>query len=142
MRYETTLWQQGNNTGIEVPEHIMDALDAGRRPAVVVTVNGYEFRTTVGGMGGRAMLPFSAARRAESGLHGGDALLVDIAVDLHPRPIEVPDDLAAALDAADARAVFDALPPSKRKAHVAAVAGAKSAATRQRRIVAVVEALK
>lgn len=141
MRYETTLWQQGNNTGIEVPDEVIAALGAGRRPPVDVTVNGYQFRTTVGAMGGRAMLPFSAAHRAESGLAGGDDLVVDIEVDAAPRPIELTDELVAALEAAGVRAAFDALAPSRRKAHAAAVADAKSDATRQRRVASIVEGL-
>ena len=141
MRYVTQLWQSGNNTGIEVPEEVLTALGAGRRPPVTVSANGYEFRTTVGAMNGRAMLPFSAQRRAESGLRGGEDLVVDIEVDGTPRTIDVPDDLAAALAAADVRAAFDAEAPSKRKAHVTAVTGAKAAPTRARRIASIVEGL-
>jgi hypothetical protein len=32
----------GSNTGIEVPADVVAALDAGKRAAVVVSVNGYE----------------------------------------------------------------------------------------------------
>ena len=37
--------QVGNNTGIEVPPEVIEALGAGKRPPVVVVVNGYEYRT-------------------------------------------------------------------------------------------------
>lgn len=138
MRYATRMIQTGNNTGIEVPDQVLDALGGGRRPAVRVTVNGYTFSATVGSMAGRAMLAFSAARRAESGLAGGDDLDVEIELDTAPRTVDLPDDLAAALDEAGARAVFDKLAPSARKAHVTAVEGAKAPTTRQRRIAAIV----
>jgi antitoxin component of MazEF toxin-antitoxin module len=46
--FETTLSSFGNNTGIVVPEATIAALGAVKRPAVVVNVNGYEFRNTVG----------------------------------------------------------------------------------------------
>ncbi len=36
MRFETTLSQMGNNTGIEVPAEVLDALGGGKRAAVVV----------------------------------------------------------------------------------------------------------
>ena len=53
--------------------------------------------------------------------------------------LEVPDDLAAALDTAPkARATFDAYPPSVRKAALASIAMAKTPATRSRRIEATV----
>ncbi len=48
-----------NNTGIEVPPEIVEQLGAGKRPAVVVTVNGFTYRTTVAVMGGRFLMPFS-----------------------------------------------------------------------------------
>ena len=34
---------------------------------------GYEFRSTIAAMGGKYLLPFSADRRKESGIQGGDA---------------------------------------------------------------------
>jgi uncharacterized protein DUF1905 len=66
------MFQQGNNTGIEVSADIVAALVAGKRPAVVVNVNGYEYRSTVAPMGGRYLLPFSAERGNES-TSGGSA---------------------------------------------------------------------
>ena len=132
----------GNNTGIEVPPEVIEALGAGRKPPVVVTVNGYEYRSTVAVMGGRHLIPFSSDKRAATGIQGGDPIVVDLEVDTAPRTVEVPDDLAVALDGAPgARAAFDALSPSARKAHVTAVEGAKAAETRQRRIDGIVAKL-
>ncbi len=37
-------------TGINVPDHVVEELGAGRRPAVLVTINGYSFPTTLGVM--------------------------------------------------------------------------------------------
>ena len=141
MRYTTTLFQIGSNTGIEVPPEVLDALGGGKRPAVSVVVNGYAFRGTVGAMGGRALISFSAEKRAASGLSGGDPIEVDLELDTAPRTVAVPEDLAAALDAAGATAAFDALSPSARKAHVTSVEGAKAAETRARRVAAVVAKL-
>jgi hypothetical protein len=134
MRFETTMSQSGNNTGIEVPPDVIEAFGAGKKPPVVVIVNGYEYRSTVAVMGGRFMIPFSSDKRAATGIGGGDPIVVDLEVDTAPRTVEVPADLATALEAAGARAAFDALSPSARKAHVTAVEGAKAAETRQRRI--------
>jgi uncharacterized protein YdeI (YjbR/CyaY-like superfamily) len=52
--------------------------------------------------------------------------------------VEVPVDLAAALDEAGRRAAFDGLAPSHRKGHVTSVEGANAEATRARRVAAVV----
>jgi hypothetical protein len=142
MRFSTTLTQMGKNTGIEVPEQVVTALGAGKRPAVVVDVNGFEYRSTVAVMGGRYLLPFSAERRAESGIAGGDAIDVELTLDTAPRTVEVPDDLQAALSAAPvAAAAWAKLAPSARKAHVTSVQGAKAAETRDRRIAAIVAKL-
>ena len=142
MRFETTMLLTGNNTGIEVPPDVIEALGAGRKPPVTVTVNGYEYRSTVAVMGGRHLIPFSSDKRAATGIQGGDPIVVDVEVDTAPRTVEVPDDLAAALDASPAaRAAFDALSPSARKAHVTNVASAKAAETRERRVDAIVAKL-
>lgn len=71
--FETTLTASGNNTGILVPDTVIEHLGAGRRPAVVVDLNGYECRSTVAVMGGRHLVGVCAAVRAATGLAGGDA---------------------------------------------------------------------
>ncbi len=142
MRFETKLLQTGNNTGIEVPPEVVDALGGGKRPAVALTVNGYAYRSTVGVMGGKSLVPFSSDHRAASGLKRGDTIVVDIELDVAPRDVAVPTDLATALDAAGVRAAFDKLAFSHRKEHVRAIEDAKTADTRARRIEKAIEKLK
>jgi hypothetical protein len=134
MRFDTTLFRNGNNTGIEVPADLIEKLGGGKRPAVTVSVNGFAYRSTVGVMGGRYLIPFSSDKRAATGLAGGEAITVELELDTAPREVEVPVDLAAALDAAGVRAAFDALSPSAKKAHVTNVEAAKAPETRARRI--------
>ncbi len=142
MKFSTTLLQMGNNTGIEVPEDVVTALAAGKRPAVVVNVNGFEYRSTVAVMGGKFLLPFSAERRRDSGISGGDTIDVELILDTAPRTVEVPKDLLAALDGSPvAAAAWEKLSPSARKAHVTSVLGAKAAETRARRIAGIVTKL-
>jgi hypothetical protein len=141
MRWETTLLKMGNNTGIEVPAEVIEELGGGKRPAVDVVVNGFAYKSTVGVMGGKSLIPFSSDKRAATGLAGGEAITVEVTLDAAPRTVELPDDLVEALAAAGARAAFDALAPSARKAHVANVEGAKAEETRRRRIVAIVDKL-
>ena len=136
------MFQDGNNTGIEVPADVVAALGAGKRPPVVVNVNGFSYRSTVAPMGGKFLIPFSAARRQDSGMGGGDAIEVDLTLDTAPRTIEVPTDRRTALDESPrAAAAWEALSFSNRKAHVETVAGAKAAETRTRRIAAIVAKL-
>jgi hypothetical protein len=133
--FDTTVTATGNNTGIVVPDHLIDELGAGRRPAVVVNVNGYEYRNTVGVMGGKHMISISAAVRKETGLKGGDPIHVTLTLADAPREVDVPGDFAAAL-AADpaAGAFFAALSNSLQRYHVDSITEAKTAETRQRRI--------
>ncbi len=142
MKFSTTMFQTGNNTGIEVPEDVVEALGAGKRPPVNVTVNGYAYRSTIAPMGGQYLIPFSADKREATGIGGGDAIEVELTLDTAPRTVEPPEDLAVALAAAPGAAeAFAALAPSRQKAHVASVEGAKTDATRERRIVKVVAEL-
>jgi hypothetical protein len=133
--FETTLTALGNNTGIDVPPDVIDALGAGKRPPVLVDVNGYHYRSTVAVMGGRNLISVSAAIRSATGLRGGDPIRVALTVADTPREVDVPEDLAAAL-AADERvaAFFAGLSNSLQRYHVGNVTGAKTAETRQRRI--------
>ena len=133
--FETTVAATGNNTGIVVPEEVMDQLAAGKRPPVAVTVNGYEYRSTVAVMGGRFMIGISAAVRQATGLAGGDPIRVTLTVVDTPREVDVPADFAAAM-AADEQvaAFFGRLSNSLQRYHVDTINGAKSPETRERRI--------
>ncbi len=142
MRFETTLFLVGNNTGIDVPPAVLEELGGGKRPLVNVTVNdGYSYRSAVAPMAGRYLIAFSSDKRAATGLKGGEAITVELTLDTEPRTVEIPDDLAAALAAAGVREAFDQLAPSRQKAHVTNVEGAKAAETRARRVAAVVDSL-
>ncbi|MGE5134911.1 MAG: YdeI/OmpD-associated family protein [Gemmatimonadota bacterium] len=133
--FDTTVTATGNNTGIVVPAEVIGSLGAGKRPPVLVSVNGYEYRNTVGVMGGEHMISISAAIRKATGLAGGDPIQVTLTLADTPQEVNVPDDFAAAL-AADERAgaFFAALSNSMQRYHVGNITAAKSADTRQRRI--------
>jgi hypothetical protein len=132
--FDTTLTGVGNNTGIQIPAEVLQALGAGKRPPLMVNVNGYEYRTTAGVMGGVSMIPVSAAIRKETGLAAGDAIHVSLTVADAPRQVEVPEDFAAAMVGAGVRGFFDGLSNSLQRYHVDQVNGAKAADTRTRRI--------
>ena len=133
--FEKTVAATGNNTGIVVPEEVIEKLAAGKRPPVVVSVNGYEYRNTVGVMGGKHMISISAAVRKATGLKGGDPIRVTLTLADTPRDVTIPADFAAALAADEqAGAFFGTLSVSMRRYHVDTITAAKSADTRQRRI--------
>ena len=139
--FTTTLLQDGNNVGIEVPEDVVAGFEAGKRVPVKVTVNGYTYDSTVARMGGRYLLPLAKVHREAAGVAGGEQHEVTLEHDTGTRTVEVPADLAAALAEAGVREAFDRLAFTHRKEHVRAVLDAKAAATRERRIAKVVDAL-
>jgi len=122
-------------TGIIVPPEVIDQLNAGKKPPVRVTLNGHEYRTTIGIMAGNAMIPVSAAVRKDAGITAGDDLIVDLVVDATPRTVENPPDLEAAFAAnPDAAAFFGTFSNSLQRYHVDNINAAKTPETRQRRI--------
>ncbi|MGY1838007.1 MULTISPECIES: YdeI/OmpD-associated family protein [unclassified Modestobacter] len=143
MRFTSTVELGGKAaTGIPVPEQVLESLGAGRRPPLTVTVGGHTWRTTVGSTGGRPMLPLSAENRAAAGVGAGDEVSVEVALDTAPRTVEVPAALAEALAAEPvAQQRFDALSPSGRRRHALAVEGARTDATRTRRVASVLAEL-
>jgi hypothetical protein len=119
-----------------VPLSAVEALGGGKRPAVVATVNGYQYRATVMGYDpADPLMPFNAEHRAASGINAGDEIDVELVLDTAPREVDVPEDFAAAL-AADptAKAFFDGLSNSNKKVHTLPIADAKTPETRARRI--------
>ena len=136
IRFRTTIELGGKTaTGFEVPADVVAALGSHKRPSVRVTIGGYTYRSTVAVMGGRYLIPLSAENRAGAGVAAGDEVEVGLVLDDAPREVEVPADLAAALDAEPgARARFDGLSYTNRKEIVRSVEEAKAAETRRRRI--------
>ena len=144
MRFQAILEQSGKTaTGIEVPGQVLETLGAGKRPAVRVTINGYSYPSTVGSMGGRSLLPVSAAVRAGAGVSAGDLLDVEVELDTAPREVAIPPDLDAALGAGSAaRRAFDALSYSAKQRVVLPIEQTKGAETRQRRVARAVQELE
>ena len=144
MKFEATLLATGaNTTGFEITGAVIEALGGSKKPAVNVTVNGFTYRTSIGSMGGRYLLPVSAERRAAAKLKAGDTVTLELELDTAPREVVVPDDLKVAL-AADpsAQAAFDKLAYSHKQRHVLPIEDAKTPETRARRIAKAIEMLK
>jgi hypothetical protein len=136
MQFDATIQLNGKTaTGIRVPPEIVEELGGGKRPAVLVTIGGHTYRSTVATMNGVFMLPVSAEVRAVAGVNSGDVVAVELALDTQPREVSIPSDLAAALAAApEANRMFDGLAYSNKRRFVLPIEEAKSAETRQRRI--------
>jgi hypothetical protein len=144
VRFSTTIELGGKTaTGFRVPDEVVAALGAGRRPAVLVTINGHTYRSTIAPYTEASMLPLSAENRAAAAVAAGDEVGVEVVLDTAPREVDVPADFAAALDVEPAaRRFFDGLSYSNKRRFVLAIEGAKAPATRQRRIAKSVDQLR
>lgn len=143
MKFQTDIKLAGKAaTGIEIPADVIDALGAGHKPAVTVTINGYSYSYTVARRGKRYLVGVNADTRERAGVAAGDRVEVEIELETGSREIAVPPDLAEAIEADPAaQAFFSSLTPSQRKWFVLDVEGAKRSDTRQRRITKSVEML-
>ncbi len=140
MKFKTKILQFGNNTGIEVSPKILEKLSTSKKPLVVVTLNGYSYRSAVGKMGDKFLISLSAENRKNASVKGGDELEVNVELDKEPRTVELHPDLEKALDK-NARAAYEKLAPSKKKAIMLSINDAKTGETKQKRIAKTIELL-
>ncbi|MET3808176.1 hypothetical protein ABIB25_005205 [Nakamurella sp. UYEF19] len=136
MKFTCNLQLEGKTaTGLLVPESVVDALGTSRRPAVVVTLNGHSYRSSIAVRGDRFLIPVSAEIRKITGVSAGDEVEADVVLDTTPREIVVPDDLAELLAKdAVAAAFFGGLSYSNQRGLVDTIEQAKTEETRLRRL--------
>ncbi len=134
--FRATLVGTGKATcGVRVPDEIVEALGGGGHPKVVATLNDYTYRTSVARMGGEYWFGLASAHGEASGLKAGDEVTVTLVLDTAPREIEVPPELAAALEADPAaKAFFDGLSYSNKRVFTESVAGTRNPETKARRV--------
>ena len=141
-RFGAVVEAEGSGLFVVVPDAVIAALGGGRRPPIVVEVNGYRYRSTPAVYGGRTLLGFRREVQAAAGLSAGQRVDLLFELDEEPRDVTVPADLEAALRAAaGAEAAFAALSFTRRREHVESVEAARSDETRRRRVERVVTSL-
>ena len=135
LSFETTVFQSGNNTGIVVPDEIVEQLGKGKKPPVKVTINDYTYRNTVAVYGGQFMIGISADNRSKANVKGGDTITVTLELDTEPREVALPADFEKALNKSTvAKKFFESLSYSNKRHYVLPIEEAKTTETRQRRI--------
>jgi len=132
MKFEVEIVDMGRALAFDLPFDPKEAFGKVRAP-VRVTINGYEFQTTVGAMSGRYLIGLNKQVRAGADVSPGERVSVELVLDDEERTVEVPEDLATALDS-DARAFFDSLAYTDRKEYARWIEDAKRAETRQARV--------
>lgn len=124
---------------IPVPFDPRDIFGKARVP-VVVSINGYTYRSTIFTMGKDAeghacrWIPLRKSNREAAKVNPAKKYKITLTLDDTPRTIAVPKDLASALRAAGLTKVFAAMSFTHRREHIEAITQAKKPETRQRRI--------
>jgi hypothetical protein len=142
MKVKQTLKPQGPATAIVLTDAQVEELGGGKRAAVTVTIGKRTARLRLATMGGKNLIGISKANREELGVEIGDTVEAVIKIDGAARTVDVPDDAARALAKAKLRKAFDALSYTHRKEHVRAILEAKKPETREKRIAAMLDALR
>lgn len=110
---------------------------------VTAVVNGRSARVTlVPAGGGRFRMQINAALRRAAQVDAGDAVSVELRLDLASRELPVPPDLRGGLKAVPkARKAFEALTPAHRRHFIEWFDSAKSAEARQKRLERAIDVL-
>lgn len=127
-------------TGITIPFDVEEVFGS-KRVAVRATVNGAVYRGSIVRMGGRYMLGIPKAFRDEAGIAAGETIKVTVEADDQPRTVNVPDDLAAAIESAGLLHAWEKLSYTHKKEYARAVEEAKRTETRFKRIEKTIETL-
>jgi hypothetical protein len=144
MNFSAVLELHGKTaTGIEVPPDLVAALGGGKRPAVSVSLNGFVYRSTLGSMGGKFLIPVAAEVREQAGVKAGETVVVGLELDTAERTVEVPAELAEAFAGDPAlENVWAAQSFSVRKEQARSIETAKKAETRASRVAKTLELLR
>lgn len=136
VEFETVLLMEDGGVGIEVPQAALAALGyRGSRPPVLVTMNGFTYRSTVAVYAGKSYLPVRREVQEKAGVAGGHRVTVRLDLDQSPRTVDLPADLARALaEDRAARQAFEKLSYTNQKEAAGWIEGARRPETRARRL--------
>lgn len=143
LRIRTVLEPMGPAGAIVLTDEQVASLSTAKAFPVTVGIGDRTARLRLARMGGKNLIGFSKANRTAMDLELGDEFDAVIAPDEVERTVEVPELLAAALDAEPAlRTAYEALAFTRRKEMAVAIADAKQQATKERRLAAVLDELR
>lgn len=133
-RFEAVIEEgRGGGAFVPVPFDVKETLGSGR-PKVRVLFDGHEYRGSIANMGQGHCIGVRKDVRAAIGKDVGDRVSVEVTLDTEPRTVDVPDELALALEAAPgAQDRYDALSYTHRREFAQWVGEAKKQETRDRR---------
>ena len=143
LRITTKLEPRGPAAAIVLTDAQVASVGGGKKTfPVKVSINGTTVTLRLARMGGENLIGFSKAARGDAGLEIGESYAAIIELDAGERTVDVPDDLATALEAGRVDKTFAALAYSHRKEYVRWITEAKKPDTRARRIAQTVDMVR
>jgi hypothetical protein len=133
----------GSSAYVRLPADVVSSLGPAKRPPVVVTLNGYTYRTTVALYGGQSLLGVRREIRDAAGIAFDEPIEISVEVDTAERTVDVPPPLVDAFDAEpELRRAFERLSYTERKELVESIVNAKREETRHTRLARAIERLR
>ena len=138
------LGQEGSEVAaLKPPFDVFEVFQRKGRVPVKGTINGFPFRSSLMNMGEGHMMAVNAQLRAGAHCKGGDTVDVIMELDEDERTIEVPAYLKKIINSdAKAKAFWPKLSFTHQKEYVREIEGAKRPETREKRIAAMMDALR
>jgi hypothetical protein len=141
--FEAELEPMGPAAAFVLTDEQVAEVGAGKKAFPVrVTAGDYVFAARLSRMGGRNLIGLRRELREAGGLEMGSRYTVCVELDTSERTVDVPPQLAAALDEAGLRDAFDRLSFTNRKEMARSIAEAKRDETRERRLAKALEQLR
>lgn len=130
-----------NGAYVEPPFDVKEVFGS-KRAKVKAIFDGVEYRGSVVSMGGCYMIGITQEIRNKIGKGFGDEVFVTLEKDEEDRSVEVPEDLASAMNSNEAAAAtFKSLPFTAQKEYITWITSAKRQATREEHIIKAVALL-
>jgi Domain of unknown function (DUF1905)/Bacteriocin-protection, YdeI or OmpD-Associated len=136
--------EHGKSTAaLKPPFDVVEVFHTKGRVPVKGVINGFPFRSSLMNMGEGHMMAVNAQMRAGANCKGGDTVSVVMELDAEERKVEVPTPLKKIISSdLKAKEAWDNLSFTHQKEWVRAVEGAKRAETREKRVAAMMAALR
>lgn len=129
--------------GLKPPFDVVDVFQRKGRVPVKGTINGFPFRSSLMNMGDGHMMVVNAQTRAGGNCKAGDTVSVVMEIDEEERKVDVPAYLKKIIDGdPKARDAWPKLSFTHQKEYVREIDGAKRPETREKRIAAMLDALR
>ena len=133
--FEATIESDGTGAHVVFPHDLKATYGAGNLVPVKVTFDDrVVYRGSLAKMRGRVVIGLRKDIQAQLGKQPGETVAVTVELDDAPREVEIPADLAAALQRAGLAERFAAMAYTHRREYAEWVASAKRPQTRARRV--------